>query len=290
MRRILTIKFGKGYNHLHAYWPSVQVNYKEDGENEVFFKGKLVYKAKKFTDLLNKSYDELVVFGAGPSVNQMDLSKVKPQTAILVNGAIALANKLEGGPFMCATFDYAFLWDEKCVKMLEDLPAGTRLLTSDDFVAYALRKKRHLLDKLDIYISFKPDFPHRSKKLTIQDLSKENFYFGYEAAFSKNPQKGMFDGGTILTWGLQMAHYLKAKTTYICGLDLGNFNQPHFYETEKNKVVSKGLLRDYQRIENFMRLASEAFADQNLKIFNCSPVSKLPYSIFAYNEHFLKKN
>lgn len=288
-RRMILVKFGKGYRHIHPYWPFMKINFKEDGRHEIVFKGKKVYTTKSFKELKNRKYDEIVVFGAGPSVKQMDISKVKPETAILVNGAMALANKLKGGPLMCAVFDYAFLWDKNCSKMLDDLPVGTKLLVSDCFLGYALRKNRHLLDKFDLYLSFSALHPYYKPERKVQQLPKEDFKIGYDSAFSYNPQKAMFDGGTILTWALQVAYYLRADTTYICGLDLGNFNEPHFYETEKNKIVSIGLLRDYQRIENFMRLASESFKEQNLKIYNCSPVTKLPYSIFPFSEHFIKK-
>lgn len=289
MRRFLFIKFGKGYNHLHSYYPYMKINFKDSGEHEIIFKGKKVYTTKSFKQLKTKEYDEIVVFGAGPSVKQMDISKVKPQTAILVNGAMALANQLKGGPLMCAVLDYAFLWDSNCSNMLDNLPKGTKLLVSDYFLSYALRHHRHILDKFSLYVSFSPLHPHMKKELTFKDLSTNIYKMGHNSAFSYDPQEALFDGGTILTWALQIAHYLRAKTTYICGLDLGNFNEPHFYETEKNKIVSVGLLRDYQNIENFMTLASEAFKEQNLKIYNCSPISKLPYSIFPFSEHFLKK-
>lgn len=94
----------------------------------------------------------------------------------------------------------------------------------------------------------------------------------------------------MLARGVQMAFYLNAGVTYILGLDLGNFMQPHFYETEQDKVVSCGLLRDYEaKILPFMTLAAKVFKENNREIFNCSSVTKLPYGIFPYNNRFLKK-
>lgn len=290
MHRILFFKFGPGHRHWHTYWPNLKIEFRTNGRHEVFYKGQKVFMAQSFAELQKSAYNEIVIFGAGPSVKQMDLDKVKPQTAILVNGAMGLANKLPGGPLLCAVLDYSFLRDKLCKDMLYALPPGTNLLVSDDFFDYAFKRDRHMFDKFNVYIACNPIHPHWAQKIEMEDLPPQHFRKGYGSVFSYDPQYGMFDGGTILTWAIQMAYYLRAKTTYILGLDLGNFAEPHFYETEKNKIVSVGLLRDYQKIENFMRLASEAFAEARLKIFNCSPITKLPYSIFPFNDYFLKNN
>lgn len=288
MHRILFFKFGEGYRHWHTYWPDLKIEARPDGRHEVFYKGRKVFTAQSLADLKTTDYDEIVIFGAGPSVKRMDLSKVKPRTAILVNGAMSLAGKLAGGPLLCAVLDYAFLTPAGKA-MLAALPEGTNLLVSDDFFAYAFKRNKHIFDKFNVYITYNSVHPHWGKKIEIKDFSPQHFRLGYGSLFSYDPRYGLFDGGTILTWAVQTAYYLGAKTTYILGLDLGNFAEPHFYETEKNKVVSNGLLRDYQKIENFMRLASEAFAAAGLKIFNCSPVTKLPYSIIPFSDYFLKK-
>lgn len=289
MHRILFLKFGPGHRHWHTYWPNLKIEFQPNGQHEVFYKGRKVFVTQSLAALKASSYDEIVIFGAGPSIKQMDLSKVKPGTAILVNGAMSLANKLAGGPLLCAVLDYAFLRDKVCKDMLYSLPKGTNLLVSDDFFAYGFKRDKHIFDKFNVFIVCNATYPHWAKKIEIDTLPIQNFRKGYDSLFSYNPQFGLFDGGTIVTWAVQMAYYLRAKTTYILGMDLGNFSEPHFYETEKNKIVSIGLLRDYQKIENFMRLASEAFTADGLKIFNCSPVTKLPYSIIPFNDYFLKK-
>lgn len=287
--RILFLKFGSGYRHWHTYWPNLKIEFRPDGRHEVFYKGRKVLTTQSLVSLQKNSYDEIVIFGSGPSVNQMDLRKVKPRTAILVNGAMALANKLKGGPLLCAVLDYAFFNDNLCKDMLYSLPEGTNLLVSDYFFAYVFKKDRHIFDRFNVYIVHNTVHPHWAKEIEIKDCSLQHFRKGDNCLFSYDPKYGLFDGGTILTWAIQISYYLRARTTYILGLDLGNFASPHFYETEENKIVSTGLLRDYQRIENFMRLASEVFAEGGLKIFNCSPITKLPYSIFPFSDYFIKR-
>lgn len=285
-RRAIYFKFGSGYRHLHAYWPNVKFDFHSGGSCDVFFKGRKLYTTRSFGGLRDKNYSELTVFGAGPSVNQMDLAKVKPGTAVLVNGAMALADRLPGGPFMCMALDYAFLWNGQ--NMLEHLPQGTKLLLSDACLSYAIRKYPGLLDKFELYCAPVASQPYMAKEVPIQELPETSFRKGYGSAFSLDPQKGLFDGGTILTWALQIAYYLNAQTTYICGLDLGNFNMPHFYEKKQDSIKSTGLLRDYEKIESFMRLAADTFKEKKLKVFNCSPVSKLPYEIFPFSDCFMK--
>ncbi len=88
--------------------------------------------------------------------------------------------------------------------------------------------------------------------------------------------------------GIQLAYFCKADRTYLVGLDIGNANQPRFYETNKNKQKS-GLLKDYQeKILPFMKEASLMFKDEGMRLYNCSPVSKLPYDIIPYSDYLDK--
>lgn len=289
-KRRVALKLGKEYIHTNAYWPDLENLKFPYGKADIFFKKKHIFTTHSFGELAAVANKEIAVFGAGPSVKQMDLSLVKENSAILVNGALFLADKLPYKPLLCILMDSDFLHTD--THLLRQLPPGTNLLLGAPFLANTLRKDKHLLDGHNIFVTNHIMEPYNKPLVRIKNLSEDICIKSRDntTAFSLNPAYGLFDGGTVLTWALQMAFYLKAQTTYILGLDLGNYNQPHFYETKKTKNVSIGLLRDYERqILPFMTLATQVFAKNGLKIFNCSPITKLPYSIFPFSNHFLKK-
>ncbi len=45
-----------------------------------------------------------------------------------------------------------------------------------------------------------------------------------------------FDAGTVAYWALQIIAYLGFKQLFIAGLDMNNFHQPRFYETEQDRL------------------------------------------------------
>ena len=68
-------------------------------------------------------------------------------------------------------------------------------------------------------------------------------------------------------------------------LDIGNAEtEPRFYEKEQDRIRT-GLLKDYDElILPFMRLAAAWYNQHEYRIFNCSPVTKLPYSVIPYHD------
>ena len=54
--------------------------------------------------------------------------------------------------------------------------------------------------------------------------------------FSQDIRCGIFDAGTVAYWALQIIAYLGFKQLFIAGLDMNNFHQPRFYETEQDRL------------------------------------------------------
>lgn len=289
VKRLIDIRYGVAYEHMHPYWPHMEIAYSPEGYHKIYCHGKYALTTCSFSDLKTQcGGGEVSIFGAGPSIKLMDLSKIKENSAILVNGAITLADKLPHKPLLCILMDQNFLVND--TNLLKNLPKGSNILLSIAFLGTILRKDKSLIEGQNIFISNNILELYKKPITEISALPLDKAEHTDKTAFSFDPEYGLFDGGTVLTWAIQLSFYFGACVTYILGLDLGNYAAPHFYETEANKCVSIGLFRDYEtKILPFMTLAGEIFRKNNLPIFNCSPETKLPYSIFPFSDHFLKE-
>ncbi len=54
--------------------------------------------------------------------------------------------------------------------------------------------------------------------------------------FSSFDKAGVFHCGSVMTVGIQIAAFLGYEEVYLLGFDIGNSNQPRFYEKEGDQV------------------------------------------------------
>lgn len=260
-------------------WPWIRLNQLGRFRYEISFSGSTVCTSLPLSDF-NETVGDIAIIGSGPSVKMMDFEKISTLNCVLLNGAITLAETYDIKPLACIIVDSTFI--ENRFDTLRSLPSGTRMILAPGVIrAISERNPRFLSDKRVYLVQniLKPVYdpgPPFSEEQTVAG----------QARFSFNLNCGFVDGGTVMAVGMQLAHQIKVRNTYLIGLDINNFEMPRFYETEKNKLKC-GLARDYQRsILPFMMAASGIFRQDSLSIYNCSPVSKLPYEIIPYCDDF----
>lgn len=107
-------------------------------------------------------------------------------------------------------------------------------------------------------------------------------------SFSSKPDNYMIDGGTVMSIPIQLALQSSPESVYLLGLDIYNANFPRFYEETKNQQKS-GLIKDYySKILPFMVAASNCYKNKSIPLFNCSPISQLPYTVIPYSDIYEK--
>lgn len=98
--------------------------------------------------------------------------------------------------------------------------------------------------------------------------------------FSQDIRCGIFDAGTVAYWALQIIAYLGFKQLFIAGLDMNNFHQPRFYETEQDRLPT--FLAD--KVESLVipafRHAGAIMKKQQIAIKNLSLHSAIGSDIF----------
>ena len=277
IKKYLSITRGRDNSYSFSYYPYIKII--ED--NKIYWKNNFLFKLCDFKELLS-SQEEIFIVGSGPSVKNQNLSILKNKNVIFLNGAINLAWQYDITPFLLAITDATFILNrgEIISKISKNIP----LLLSLSSIKAMKCFFPHILKENSIYISNSPLEPYNGTKKQISDLDKQYFYIvkAGDSAFSLNPSKGLYNGGTVMSNAIQIAFYSGFKKIFLLGFDIGNANQPRFYENNKNKIKC-GLLNDYEtEILPFMKGTKELAEIKGISIYNCSPITKLPYEIIPY--------
>jgi len=205
------------------------------------------------------------LLGCGPSLNEVDLEKVKGETVMGVNGT-ALIEGLELNYFISVS---NFFWKSHQEKLKQ--------LKCRRFLPHFL--KAHL-DSDSPTLWFNAIADQEYKLLDVEKPWK----------FSYSPDKYVFLGGTVIFVCLQFLYYLGFSEVIVLGLDhdygVDNDNVPKEGKVVDGDKLSAHFTKDYYRkgeqvhvdihgMERAYELAKEAFDADGRRILNASPGTKL---------------
>ncbi|WP_428898267.1 hypothetical protein Dip518_000458 [Parelusimicrobium proximum] len=294
MKRLIAVTKGKGLSHMHSYWPFIRLEKTNtEGAYKVFRKDSHLLTTLPYSELKHKDKAEAFIWGAGPSLNGIDFNKIPKTGHIFLNSTITLVPKYGLKPLAYIILDqfhiiYSF-------HTLKNIPDGTNLILTLPVIKEIADRDISILLKNKVFLAVNPLEPYEQNKrnFTELDTSKIITDLTLNTAFTKDPAYGFIDGGTVLTLGVQLCCFLGVQNTYIMGMDLSGGNTPHFNEKSKTtyfpSTTRGGLIGDYEvQILPFMQLAAKVFKENGLNIYNCSPVSRLPFDIIPYSDKFAK--
>ena len=244
------------------YWPDV-----------TFKKDQWYFKQNKL-DVLSLSSLELKessvnIIGSGPSINELDLVRLKETNNIFLNGAISLAHKEDLPIFAHVIMDSNFVYNR--FDLLKNSAKNkSRLILSLGALCAIAERDFDIIRNNDIYL------------FHIKPISEKE-------KFTNNLDQYIIDGGTVMAVAIQSVFNANPSSTYLLGLDISNAHLPRFYEHEKH-VQKSGLQKDFEdKILPFMVEAKKQYDTKEIGLYNCSPVSKLPFDIIPYSDHYEKK-
>ena len=276
----------RSFRHNETLWPFVKIRRAESGEII-----SLSYKQRQIpvtglSEFASRYQGEILLSATGPSVNSLNFDLFPSIPAMGVNGAYHLNNKVN---FRLYTIvDMGFFNDRpQMVKKIITDPSIT-LFTTVHGIINIVNKFGHdqirctLVPIEDIsYKIFKPFISVREIRYSLPSpsgllYSPEN----RDIAFSRDIRQGIVDGATVIYWALQVLAFCGFEKIYIIGLDMNNFNQPRFYETNQDKLPT--LLDTFleRTIIPSLKHASEILRKNEVKVINLSPQSAIPDSIF----------
>lgn len=223
------------------------------------------------------------ILATGPSLNKLDLSKIKDEYTIGVNGIYKIAHKID-----LKYFIYVSNWYWK--NHVEGLKS---FKCSRKFIPANLKK------------DLKSDNPTSWINVLLPKYYNK---FGYQLTvpsfFSKQPHEYFTAGGSVIFLALQLAYHLGFNEIIIIGLD-------HTYRKDDHKRLKHGgysystkegdnahydkdynpkdiyVPVDLQAMENAYCLAKNIFEEDNRSIINASPGTMLDtFEKIDYNDLF----
>lgn len=225
------------------------------------------------------------ILATGPSLDKVDLSKLKNEYTIGVNGIYKIAKEIDLNYFIYVSEWY---WKEN-KEGIQNLNCDRKFLP--------LENKEYLQS------------PYATSWINIL---RPRYYskFGYPQKvpyfFSEKPNEFFTAGGSVIFLSLQLAYYLGFKEVVILGLD-------HSYDKNDSKYKKHGgdycttsagdkshfgvdynsanikYHVDLNAMERGYQMAKEVFAQNGRKIFNASPGSKLDiFDKIEYNNYIEK--
>lgn len=223
------------------------------------------------------------ILATGPSLNKLDLSKIKDEYTIGVNGIYKLADEIDLNYFIYVSNWY---W-EYHVEGIKNLNCDRKFLPTDI--------KEYL----------ESNYPTS----WINVLRPRYFtQFGYPlevpSFFSKSPDKLFTAGGTVIFLALQLAYHLGFKEVVILGLD-HTYKKDDYkkkqhggYTYDTSKVKNAHFDKDYapegisvpidlEAMENAYQISKEIFDKDKRKILNASPGTMLDtFEKISYDKLF----
>lgn len=285
-RAIYRVTHGRAYRHSDRLWHHFKLQRDAQGAIRA-----LTYRGTP-VPLLNGQLQPcgnagpVHLIATGPSIAQIDYHQLPIETAIGVNGAIAL---YERAP---VRFDYYCMIDTNFVKSRRDLVE--RIITQDLILFMTPLVLFYMLKffRLETF---------RCKIFLIEDICLPTFgpqrdnaalaaYAGGDVhQFSPDSQlgvsfditRGYFDSKTVAFTALQVLTWLGYKDIYIHGMDLSNTRTlPRFYERRETMQPSS-IEQDFDDyIEPSFRLAQPLLRAHGVRVVNLSLTSALDSAIF----------
>lgn len=243
-----------------AFWPEIKC-IKLDNHQLLQCKKKIICHASYVRDFCFER-QVISIIGSGPSVNLINIDEICKHTEIVVlNGAINIVVEYDIEPSLLIIVDVSFAREQ--MNLIRKIKAGTKLLTTVEVVKEIHDCDTDLLRNFCVYITH----PYNLK----QKLEKIDLDIGYVEA------------GTVMAVALQLCLQKKVSEIFLVGFDIGG---DRFYD-EGDNILHSGLIRDYEKLilpfmKDCMRIANTKGTD----IYNCSPCSRLPYSVVKYSDRF----
>lgn len=276
----------RAYRHNENLWPFCRITRSRTGDiTHLRYKGQPV-PLVPLAEWRHRFSGDALITATGPSINEMDFAGLPPMTVVGVNGAYALKDRLNFQLYIIVDMSFIDRRTDVLQAIIAD-PALTLFTTLhgitriiDRFTLVAVRCRLALIEDA-CYRVYQP-------KVASDDVSR---HFGQDPhirfspnypniAFTTDIRAGVFDAGTVVFWALQILLFLGFTRLYIAGLDMTNFHQPRFYETDQDKLPSFLAEKFATLIVPAFGLASEVLEQNGVVVKNLSVHSALSNEIF----------
>ncbi|MEH6504575.1 MAG: 6-hydroxymethylpterin diphosphokinase MptE-like protein [Cycloclasticus sp.] len=284
----------RAYKHIAISGPDFNLSDDDNYElgKKVFWREKKIANTQPLKEVVDSASGSCFIVGSGPSIKNIDFSKLKGKVLFGVNGSVEIFKSNDLTPDYYAITDVDFF--ENRFDLVEDaVRSKAKCFFSYGGISRICEKAPELLNLSNIYLSeiinrqfsaprLRADVFQESIKNDKNIISSEKA-INHEnvVGFSKDINQGLFCSRTILYRAIQIAYAAGYRKIYLLGLDLGYSDEPRFYSEGGNVRPSK-LEKDYKPfIEPAFEVLSRLVKNGELEVYNLSDKSRLPENIIA---------
>ncbi len=282
---------GRRWSHTHAWAPYLRLTRNDSGSlSSIVYRGHTVAPLSPSSILAKGTTSrKIYIVGSGPSVAENDLTQLEPQSCLLLNGAIAEIGSAIEKPLAIAVEDERFVWRHFAM-LTEKVPPGTICLLSVAVIRAICEQNPAWLGQMQVVLIDDIRKPYGAPRPLSGDLKSRvgvSMNTAGSAGISRDPDRGVFQGGSVAISAFQFAIYAQPKLIGLVGVDISNADRPRFYE-RSGKTAPSGLRSASDRILDHLKLAIEDCNARCIRLHNYSRQSILLECGLPYNSRLRK--
>lgn len=271
LRRLIKLGMtliGPATAHRQDIWPGLAIN---RPTGHVMWHGQSLTTLVPFAQIVQPGLPMIAVVGSGPSLASQHPERLPDRTAILLNGAASLANRLMPLAVMVEDERFVFRHMTMLAGLSRDVPlmlspAALRAIAERDTAVLADRKVA-LIDNLAK--------PVNAARRSLADPSLDGLLIRRNgSSLSTDPEQGVVIHGTVALSAVQVALAAHPQQILLAGIDLTNATAPRFYETPDDAAPS-GIGAGLDRIMAGFVVARDVAMAQDTVLLCASPISAL---------------
>jgi len=261
--------------HYHSWLPSLEIEGRSGTDpGKANFRG-IEFPLRNIGIMSERAGDRIMIIGSGPSVKGADLFSLPERCALLLNGAISLIGMQILEPLAVAIEDERFVWRHFNLMRERLVHREVPLLLSPGVIRAICELDRNFLRDRPIILIDDVRKPYGLPLRDKTELGDFDFVLlGGEAGFSYDPDRGVFQGGSVAISALQFALATGAREIGFLGVDIANANAPRFYEKEGD-VAYSGIAGAEARILAHIAVARNVATERGVRLSNHSAMSAL---------------
>jgi hypothetical protein len=284
------IFLGGSLAHMQDWFPGLSiVRSVETGRGDVRYRGATVASLLGADALRQRANGLIYIVGSGPSVRDCDVTRLEDGSAILLNGAINLIADPVKTPLAVAIEDERFIWRHFDL-VRQKIVADTLCLLSVSVLRAICENDRGFLADKRVVLIDDIRKPYGAKRRSTDELRRLDFVRMSgtgNAGFSLQPDRGVFQGGSVAISALQFALYCEPKLVGLVGIDISNATEPRFYENGSD-VAYSGIARAEARMIEHLILGLARASERGIALVNYSAISALRNHGFGYDARLAK--
>ena len=288
----------RAFRHNENLWPFTHITRAASGEIRTLkYKGKTV-PLVNLSELKDSAEGEVLLTATGASTRRIDFTRLPKSVPVMgVNGAWHLSDKIKFSLYTIVDMEF---YDKKpdVIRSVISQPDLVLFTTMHGIAKILDRHGAELRCRLALiedacYKIYQPKVAKSAIPQVWKGVGALRFHpQRQDICFSTDIRQGIFDAGTVVYWALQILMWLGFKTILISGLDMSNFNQPRFYETEQDKLPSWLANKVDDLVMPSFSHAANVLQQNHIRVVNFSLESAVPETIFAkvsFDEYFKNK-